>query len=181
MKSRWIVIAILLLLILGIVFVGYSLLKPRGGTPQGQTGASNLFGGFGAVGGNTPANGKPVVHIRGTDGVTYTVPDFTSGKQADVMAAGTYYHLTNNIDTEGDAAQFEIQYGTDNSISIVLVKEPLGASRLAAEKTLRTFFPLPDASLCKLDVFVAVPAGVNEAFAGQNLGLSFCPGATTLP
>ena len=94
---------------------------------------------------------------------------------------GTYYQLTDNQEVQGDQAQFEIVYGTDSSIKIGLIKEPLKDSRLAAEAKLRSLFPLSNQDLCKLDVFVSVPAMVNDTFAGGNLGLSFCSGAVKLP
>ena len=130
--------------------------------------------------GTSVGNG-PTIQIQGTDGSQYTIPDPTIGKKFDKMTDGTYYQLTNNQETLGSEAQFEIVYGTDNSIQIGLTKEPLKQSRLAAEKQLRVFFPLADEQLCKLNVFLGVPAQVNETFAGQNLGLSFCPGAVKLP
>ncbi len=174
MKIRMIVIIIVILAAFGgSAWFWLSRNAPASGTGNQNPFASTTSGSIGV--------GTPTVTVTAPDGSTYPVPDFRQGKKADTLPAGTYYHLTDNQTTQGPEAQFEIQYGTDNSITIVLLKEPLKAARLAAENSLRTFFPLPDEALCKLDVFVSVPASVNETFAGNNLGLSFCQSGTRLP
>lgn len=147
-------------------------------TPTEQTIGTNPFTSTTSTG--VPIT-EPATEITALDGTKYRIPDPTLGKKSDMLDSGTYYQLTDNQETQGDNAQFEIIYGTDSSIKIGLVKEPLKDSRLAAEVVLRKLFPLSDQELCKLDVFVSVPAMVNETFAGNNLGLSFCVGAMKLP
>lgn len=170
---------IILIVVASLLLIAGWLYFTNRSVPSSPSTDSNPFGST-TIGG-TATGGGPTLVVTATDGSSYKIPDFTAGKKADTLPAGTYYHLTDNQDTQGEQAQFEIQYGTDNSITIVLLKEPLGSSRFAAENSLRSFFPLSDEALCKLDVFVSVPTSINETFAGHNLGLSFCPGATKLP
>ena len=151
-----------------------------GQTPSGST--SGTTGGSGSTQG-TPgsASTTPSRTLVARDGSVVTVPDFTRGAESYTLPAGTYYELTNNQATQGSAAEYDIVYGTDSSITVSLLKEPLGQARLLAETKLRTLIPVSDAALCTLDVTVGVPYGVNQFYAGQNLGLSFCPNAVSLP
>lgn len=130
--------------------------------------------------GSLSSNGA-VLQIKSLDGHVYSIPDITTGKKADVLGAGTYYHITNNQDTMGSNAQFEMQYGTDYSISIVLLKESLKDSRHASETYVRSLLKLSDQTLCSLNVDITVPAPVNDTYADENLGFSFCPNAVLLP
>jgi len=77
--------------------------------------------------------------------------------------------------------QLQASHGEVSKIIIAIVKRPLGATRRAAERALRRFFPLPERTLCRLDVEVSIPGPVDEALSTRNLGLSFCPGAVALP
>lgn len=128
-----------------------------------------------------PDSTERKIILRTLTGQAITAPDPTSGKPSNDIGAYTYYYLTSNQQAQKSNAEFDIVYGTDSSISITLLKEPLGEARLAAELALRKFFPLSNTQLCDLDITVAVPVDVNERYPGANLGLSFCPGAVTLP
>lgn len=174
LKKSTIVLFIILGLFFLVALISYVLNRS---TPLPLPSDNNPFASTtSSVGSNEPS-----ISIQSKDGTSYMVPDPTVGKKFDAMSGGTYYQLTENQDTQGDQAQFEIVYGTDSSIQIGLTKEPLGQARLAAEKQLRTFFPLTNEQLCSLDVYLGVPAQVNETYAGKNLGLSFCPNAVKLP
>jgi hypothetical protein len=119
-------------------------------------------------------------NIRTRGGQSVTVPDFRDDASSTTFGNDTYYQLTNNEETQGDDATFDIEYSSDNSVSIFLLKEPLKEARLAAEAELKKFFPLSDEELCDLDVIVGVPIDISETYAGENLGLSFCPDSTYL-
>lgn len=137
---------------------------------------------FGQAPDVTPGGGtQDVVVIETSGGQTISVPDFIRDRQPFIVASKAFYFITDNQQTKGDAAEFDIVYGTDSSISIGLFKEPLGAVRFAAETELKSLLRLDNATLCTLKVSVAVPNSVNSFYSGKNLGLSFCPGATKLP
>jgi hypothetical protein len=109
------------------------------------------------------------------------IPDFTGGHPADKEQSGTYYHVTENANRDEMYQDFSIVYGTDSSISVGLLAEPLGAARMHAEATLRKLLQLTDDQICALDVSVMVPASVSDVYAAEDVGLSFCPGAVKLP
>ena len=161
--------------------VGYFFFRatPSAPTPEGGNPFGNPAGN--ATTSSDGGSSTGTIFLTTTSGGKVSVPDFTQGKRSMPIGSYQFYLLTNNQDVEGPAAQFEILYGTDSSITITLLKEPLGAARLAAEDTLKSFIAVSDATFCTFNVHVGVPFGVNKFYASQNLGLSFCPGATPLP
>jgi len=182
MTNRIIIIAVIILVILGSVWYLF-LSKPATTQPQPVSSGQNPFG---QPAGNTsttiPGNTiQETTQLQTNTGQNITVPDLTAGKVGFPIGTHQFYFVTSNQETQGDNAQFDIVYGSDSSISIGLFKEPLGQARLAAEASLRKLIPLSDPELCTLKITVAVPYQVSQFYAGQNLGLSFCPGATVLP
>lgn len=67
------------------------------------------------------------------------------------------------------------------SFIVTLDAEPIGQARLKAEEYLLSALGLSKAQACQLAVQVLTTIDVNETYAGENLGLSFCPGAVALP
>jgi hypothetical protein len=143
------------------------------GQPAGDIGGTNV-----EPSGNVT---EKTIQLQTSTGQTVTIPDPTAGKAGSPIDGNTFYFITSNQETQGANAQFDIVYGTDSSISIGLLKEPLGQSRLASEAKLRQLVPLPDAQLCTLKIAVMVPYQINQFYSAENLGLSFCPGAVKLP
>ncbi len=185
MIKRTVIIILILLLILAGVW--YFLFRNTTSQSLPSSSISNQNP-FGAPSGNTvtvnPGNSSTTeksIQLQTNTDQTVTIPDFTISKTSFTIGAHQFYYLTSNQETQGANAQFDIIYGTDSSISIGLLKEPLGQSRLAAEAELRKLIPLSDSELCTLKVTVEVPYQVSQLYPGQNLGLSFCPGATELP
>lgn len=161
-------IALVLLLLLGIG-VYFFLVKDTPEPPSGN----DPFGGVGA-GTRVPPN---MIRLTLTDGTTADVPDFTKEVQPEGASAENGYQVGGS-----DDAPFQIlYYPNDAGFLISLLAEPLGENRLKAEAALRGKLQLPDAELCKLNAQVATSIYVNETYAGQNLGLSFCSGAVRLP
>jgi hypothetical protein len=146
-----------------------------------STNPSNPFGFSSTTPENTPVTSAPLIPIQTVNGSTVQIPDPTIGKVPIPEGTNKYYYLTNNQERQGNNAEFDIEYGNDSSISIVLLKEPLGESRLAAEKSLKNLFPVSNSTLCSLKLTVAVPMSISSIYSGENLGLSFCPGAVQLP
>ncbi len=68
-------------------------------------------------------------------------------------------------------------YESYNYFQISLEAEPLAEVRVVAEQAFLSALNLDKETACSLDVSVRTRAGVNEFFAGQELGLSFCPDA----
>jgi len=49
------------------------------------------------------------------------------------------------------------------------------------ERDLMAKLGITEDAMCQLNYMVSVPYWVNEYYAGESLGFSFCPGATQLP
>lgn len=64
--------------------------------------------------------------------------------------------------------------------NITLLKEPIGTVREEAEQYLMTHLGISQDQMCQLNYTIGVPNFVNSQFA-EELGFSFCPGATLLP
>ncbi len=121
--------------------------------------------------------------IRARSGEVFTVPAFTQGHKPIVAGTRIYYDLSHegpNFGNETDI--FDVQYGVDGSyFNVTLLAPPLGVARRAAEKFLRSKLHLSNSQLCKLNITVGTPNGVDRRYARySNLGLSFCPGAVRL-
>ena len=174
--NKWILVGgILLVLVVvvgALIFFISSAPPPEPGTQPGGSGLP--------VATSTGTTG-PTIMLETNTGSSIPVPDFTKNKPSYNLPSGTYYQITNNQEREGRNAKFDVTYGTDSSIAVTLLKEPLSSSRLAAEATLRDLLQLPDATMCTLKIDLGVPYSINQFYSGQNLGLSFCSDAVTLP
>ncbi len=115
------------------------------------------------------ANGETVADIENPGSyvlagtVGYCLPDGSCPAGAPV----TEYHISYNKNTD--------------FFNVILLSEPLGDARKAAEEFLKSRLGLSAPALCTLRYFVGTPYWVNEQFDNKNLGFSFCPGATKLP
>ena len=169
MRSIYIAAIALAVLIAGVL--GYLALRPapEAKAPQAQKEEQRASG--------------SMITLTTKKGARVSVPDFTFNKpRIEVEESGiTYVHVTQTPDGIEEDPTHGMLFGSDSSITIALFAEPLGPVRQAAEASLRRHLPLPDAILCDLTVMVEVPDTIAPRYAGQNLGLSFCPGAVTLP
>jgi len=174
--------AAIILLVLGsaiFLWLGYYLFL---GQIKQDTGAvpTTPTNPFGFSVSTTSSSGTLVV--SGTDGASYAVPDFTKQDQPVWANESTGYQVAGSDD--GD---FLIVYTAPDSFGnpaqflVSLQVEPLGETRLAAEAELKNRLKLSTEDLCALDIQVWTGIEINEAYAGRDLGLSFCPDATVLP
>lgn len=181
MTKRAALVLLLIVLVLTGMLLWYLLTRPAATTP-GQPAGGNPFGTpAGSLSGGTGTTQGSTTELTTASGQTVSVPDLTAGKKGFPLGTHEFYFVTDNQETQGDNAEYDILYGTDSSITIGLLKEPLGQSRADAEAKLRSVLGIPDAQICSLKVSVQVPYSINQFYAGQNLGLSFCRGATKLP
>ncbi|MES2225180.1 MAG: hypothetical protein V4480_00015 [Patescibacteria group bacterium] len=168
-----------ILLVLGVLFA----LRTSNRNPATPSVGNPFSGSLSSS--TAPGTQQGVISLRARDGSAISATDVTAGKTPLPASSDTYYDLVHNgMDTYGNEDDpFAIQYAAKSSSFIVsLQEEPLGKSRLSAETFLRSTLNLTDAQLCELDITVAVTQAVNEQYASMgNLGLSFCPGAVTLP
>jgi len=145
-----------------------------------------------STGGVSGLSMEPTVSFATPGGAVATVKNFIRNGETvpDVQNPGSYvlagsvgYCLADGTCPSGaSTTDFNISYNEQTHFfNIVLLKEPLGTVRLAAEQFLTDRLGLTGQEACNLNYFVGTPYWVNEAYDDKNLGFSFCPGATTLP
>lgn len=124
------------------------------------------------------------VPIKLLDGRTVLVPDFREITQPEGHVPEQGYQVA----IAGKERYTITYYPEDKTqglapyVLVSLLAEPLGEVRRDAENELRLILNISDADICALpDIQVWTSRSVNEFFAGKDLGLSFCPGAVTLP
>jgi len=134
-----------------------------------------------------------------TGGTTYMVP-ISSGASiatkdflrdpatvSDPVNPGYYYLGYHQSTGPADATAmadppYVIAYiATTHYFNIGLYQEPIGQVRKEAEQYLLKMLGISQEAACALKYMVSVPEDVNAIYASQNLGFSFCPGATILP
>lgn len=195
--KRIIFIAIALIIIIVVAILVVVSRGSRNGNVVQQapvglpTASSTSTGGSPSYAPGSIVSGQSTMTIA-THGGSAVVEDFTRNGEtwADTVNPGSYilagsagYCLANGICPSGaTTTDFKITYDSATSFfNIVLLKEPLGATRQAAEQFLESRLGLPQQNMCLLNYFVGAPYYVNQTYAGTNLGFSFCPGATVLP
>lgn len=125
-------------------------------------------------------------------GETVTVNDFIRNGETvpDAVNPGSYilagslgYCLSDgSCPTGAKSDSFNVSYNEKTHFfNVILLTEPLGTGRLEAEQFIMARLGISEQQACSLNYYVGTPYWVNEAYAGKNLGFSFCPGATALP
>jgi hypothetical protein len=99
-----------------------------------------------------------------------------------------YYYLGYHVNegapdaTATSTPPYIIEYiAPTEYFNIALLQEPIGSVRGEAEQYLMAHLGISESQMCQLNYMVSVPDSVNDYYASQNLGFSFCPGAVTLP
>lgn len=159
---------------------GYFLLSGVGSVPEptATTTSPNPFGN--PAGSITPVTTTPTsdsTPLVFRDNSTVVVSNFIPANQP------TWANTTSGYLIAGSGEDvYEITFIPQSSyFSIGILAEPLGSNRLLAEQALQQKLRLSVAQICKLSIQVFTSISVNETYAGRDLGLSFCPGATVLP
>ena len=127
------------------------------------------------------AGGARTLALVRQNGTAVMVPDFTTTNQPSWASAEAGYQVAGS-----NTGPFQIIYtppqrGGWSYINIVLTAQPLSTDRTAAEKILRVKLGLSKKEMCTLDIQVHANPGMAPAYAGRNLGLSYCPHAVPLP
>ncbi len=136
---------------------------------------------FGFVG--EPSSGTPKsLPLSLSDGSVVSVGDFTKNNQPEWASETSGFWVAGH-----EREDFLILYfppdhaGGMGEFLVTLNAEPLGAVRRSAEAALKAKLEMTNEELCKALVSVAAAPGVNSAYFGYELRLSFCPGAVQLP
>jgi hypothetical protein len=166
----------ILLIVLGLALLSFGIYyffdegpSTGDGTPIDQ----NPFG----TGGQDVTPGVQTLPITLKGGGVAHVPDFTKDNQPAIAGPDTGYQVAGNAE-----ATYHILYFPEDSYFLVsLFAEPLRLTREDAEEELRTKLKLTEPQLCALNIQVFTDFETSEFYAGKELGLSFCQGATYLP
>ncbi len=177
------------------LYVLFAISNNQATTGGVHSGASNLPA-SGSVSsttlsvGSVPDN-KLVVTARGTEAPLVVNNFLKNGVTVeDIENPGIYYLagsvgycLKDGTCPAGAAAEnFIVAYDASlQFFTISLTKEPLGTARADAEQFLLKTLGISQTDLCNIKYFLSTTSSVNPFYAGQNLGFSFCPGATVLP
>jgi hypothetical protein len=183
-------ILLLLVILLAIIACGILVLSlDHHSTVVTQPSSTSFPVGGENTNATSPSSG--VVTFTGQASTTITTKDFINNGLTvpDVENKGNYllagslgYCLPNMKCTAGSQTKFNIFYdSTEQFFTIALLTEPLGQSRKDAQSFLQNDLGLTEQQLCNLKYFVGTTYFVNESYAGNNLGFSFCSGATELP
>ena len=201
----YLVIAAVIVLIVGVgvlVFVGATsntstTVPTTTGLPvagqttstSGQHAQSVAQGSFApAAGGQT----QPTLTLVSRASGTIVTKDFLHNGEtvADVVNPGTYvlagslgYCTASGVcGANVSTTDFSISYATSTQFfNIILLAEPVGLVRSAAERFFLARLGIGEQAACALNYYVGTPYWVNESYDNKNLGFSFCPGATALP
>ncbi|MEA2701513.1 MAG: hypothetical protein QOE22_222 [Candidatus Parcubacteria bacterium] len=124
--------------------------------------------------------------------ISTSTPAFEAGKYSfleredakeDLYNPG-YYHIGYQPEYNPDSPgpPYLITYTKETGyFNIVLLSEPIGETRRAAEQFLKARLGLSEDEMCSINYSLGAPVWVNSTFAGVELGFSFCPGAVPLP
>lgn len=173
--TKWLVIGGVVVIILAAI--AFFFLRPHTSPANpGTTGGTTL-----------PSSGQvtvtgPTRTVQTSDKKTLSVHDFSQDTdvQTDPNIPGQYF-LAGGVFAD-QTTPYQVFYQSDDDyFGITLYHEPLKATRAAAEIELMNRLGISKDDMCRLNYVVAPGPGVNDAYAGENLGFSFCPGATKLP
>lgn len=124
-----------------------------------------------------PATSK-AIPVRTATGKTMQVRDFRNDQFVEAIADNNY--ILRDTDSPSTAT-FEILYsGNDGGIIVSLREEPLRDTRRIAEEALMQHLLVSREQLCALAISIGAARDVNEFYAGEELGVSNCPGSKQL-
>lgn len=132
---------------------------------------------------------EAILSIAGANNIFIQVTNFLKDPATfkDPINPGIYYlgyHVYEGVldATATDNPPYIIEYiSATQYFNIVLLQEPIGSVRAAAEQYLIAQLGITQAQMCQLNYTLGTPNRVNSQYAGTDLGFSFCPGATVLP
>ena len=92
------------------------------------------------------------------------------------------------VETTNDAIVIEenndykiVSYKLDSSFLINLLSKPVKNARARAERAFVSNLNITQQQACTLNVSVKTPFSVDPAYAGLELGMSFCNNSVVLP
>ena len=119
-----------------------------------------------------------VVIDSSTGGSSVTVQNPARSANFTDIGSNTYVSDERQL---GSGIGYSVSYfADDNSFAIDISGKPVGQYREAASRYLLETLQITEAQACQLRIYVGVSFDTDPTMSGQNLGLSFCPGAVNL-
>jgi len=106
---------------------------------------------------------------------TFVIPTPKGSVTVRDITRNPVQQVTDNTVIERNDSYSIVYYPNEKSFAITLLAAPLQKSREAAESKFLGDLGIDMAQACELKVSTFVPLEVDESFAGQDYGLSFCP------
>jgi hypothetical protein len=185
-RAAIITVVVAVLLLVGGGYFFFKLITPTAPDTAGGTDSSGLSDvpyvpyqtqTPGSAGSGSSDGSGTTVTLRTGEAVQVNAFKNSRETKEDPSNPGHYY-LT-GADTLSASYTILFTEG-DQSFNITLLQEPIGTTRAQAEQKLLQILGISQADACYLRYRVGVPYGINPVYAGNNLGFSFCPGATQL-
>ncbi|MHB8660699.1 MAG: hypothetical protein ACYC75_02030 [Minisyncoccota bacterium] len=186
--KKLIIIGIAAVIVIGLIVLAYQIAGSTQPAPSESTGqnvglpsSSSVGQNIGTTSGFTQGNSLVGGGIQTLDFVN----DPATTK--DPLNPGYYYlgyHVSEGTSdpTATNNSPYIITYiSATHYFNIALMQEPIGTAREDAQQYLMAHLGITQDQMCRLDYMVSVPWRVNQIYSGENLGFSFCPGATVLP
>lgn len=176
------IVALVLVALMSFSFYFFQAKKPAATTPVGFPLATTTAG----------TTQQTQMTIMNQDGSALTTNDFIHNGTTieDPANPGNYYlagssgycYPDGTCPMAGTSKLYNIIYdSTAKSFIIGLLDEPLSTARMQAEQYLMQTLGITQAQMCSLHYYIGTTTYVNPKYGGDNLGFSFCPGATVLP
>lgn len=190
--KRFALIALVILILLLVAVVAIFLLK---GKPTPTTSTNPNSPGFpiaSSTTGGTNGTAANSFNLPGQNGAIIATKDFLHNGQTieDQQNRGNYYlagsvgycNADGTCPSGAPSTEYNIVYYSDSQTFIIaLTSEPIAQARLDAQSFMMKTLGISQSQMCNLNYQVLTTVSVNGQYAGQNLGFSFCPGATQLP
>lgn len=189
MTKKSLLIAIVVLVLFGgAAWVAFKFLPPAAPPPE-QTGTGGPTPQFENKESPAPpatvippATSNRTFAVIGENGEVIRVNDFTKSAVQDKNNSGIKYLAGEDENGIIQNAPYVISsLEDDQSFTVSLFAQPIGKTRVRAEKDLISQLGITAQEMCRLRYVVLVPFDVSREYAGRNLGFSFCSGAAQLP
>ena len=190
-KTKAAIFSLLIIVVIGAVAWAVAFkffdIEPTEPIAREPTPVVSTEPGPGLVGSNssiatTSTETRRTYKVKGEDGRVIAVRDFTESALQDKNNKEVKYLAGEDENGFIEDALYVISFfSEDDSFTISLFAQPIGATRKRAESELLSKLGIEQADACLLRYVVLVPFDVDKNYSGRNLGFSFCPGAVQLP
>jgi hypothetical protein len=178
MKKLLLIIASIILLLIGIMFI---LVKgnQKQMVPTPESKGTSFIATSTDIGTSTSGQSttSPV-----SQGINLTNIIHNPGVSSDVNNPGYYFMGNTPTSTiSGAEPTYVIVFqAKTHYFNISLLKEPIKDARLEAENYFKNMLGLTNDQMCALSYSVGVPQDVSDTYAGHDLKFSFCAGSTEI-